>query len=96
MTCLSLFVLLLTPAYSSDNTLHKAAGTSNPDVVKATLLVMVLRLMLKINGARLLCMHAALNNPNPDVVKALVNAGAEGVTQAIIEIMSLQSKNVLF
>ena len=35
MTCLSLFVLLLTPAYSSDNTLHKAAGTSNPNVVKA-------------------------------------------------------------
>ena len=35
MTCLSLFVLLLTPAYSSDNTLHKAAGTSNPEEIKA-------------------------------------------------------------
>ena len=35
MTCLSLFLLLLTPAYSSDNTLHKAAGTSNPEEIKA-------------------------------------------------------------
>ena len=95
MTCLSFFVLLLTPAYSSDNTLHKAAGTSNPDVVKA-LISDGAEVNAKDKRGKTPLHHAALFNPNPDVVKALVNAGAEGVTQAIIEIMSLQSKNVLF
>ena len=86
MTCLSLFVLLLTPAYSSDNTfdstLHKAAGTSNPEEIKA-----LISAGAKVNAKDedgLTPLHfAALNNSNPDVVKALISAGAKVMLKMI-------------
>ena len=81
MTCLSLFVLLLTPACSSDNTsdntLHKAAGTSNPDVVKA-LISAGAKVNAKVGKYGQTPLHlAAGKNSNPDVVKALISAGAK-------------------